>query len=184
MEGMSVADYLAIDKNNSMGGFGDGGFLWIILIFLFFLAFSGNGFGFGGGNSGNLSQAERDILTTSCNTQKEVIESRYNTQMGFQDMQGRLDSCCCKLGAAIHAEGEQTRALITQNTIDDLRDKLNSARGQLGTQQQTANLVAALRPFPIPAYPTCSPYTSYGNYGGCGWNNGCGWNGGCGNQNI
>lgn len=182
MEGMSVADYLAIDRNNSgLGGFGDGGFLWVILIFLFFLAFSGNGFGFGGNSGKDLSQVERDVLTTSCNTQKEVLESRYNTQLGFQDMQGRLDSCCCKLGAEIHAEAEATRALITQNTIDDLRDKLNSARDQLGTQQQTANLISALRPFPIPAYPTCSPYTSYGN--GYGWNNNCG---GCGfgNQNI
>ena len=173
MEGMSVADYLAIDRNNGGFGMDNGGFLWIILIFLFFLAFSNGGLGFGGHNDGNLSQVERDVLTTSCNTQKEVLESKYATQMGFQDMQGRLDSCCCKLSAEIHSEGEATRALITQNTIDDLRDRLNSARDQLGNLQQTASIIASLRPYPQPAYITCSPYASAFGYnnGGC---NGCG----------
>ena len=163
MEGMSVADYLAIDRNRDgdFGGFEGNGFLWVILIFLFFLAFNGNGFGFGGNNSNNLSQVERDVLQTSCNTQKEILESRYNTQLGFQDMQGRLDSCCCKLSAEIHHEAEQTRALITQNTIDDLREKLNSTKDELGNLRQTASLIAALRPAPIPAYPVFSPYTPY-----------------------
>ena len=179
MEGMSVADYLAIDRNNSgFGGLGDGGFLWVILIFLFFLAFSGNGFGFGGHNDSNLSQVERDVLTTSCNTQKEVQDVKYATQLGFQAAQSRLDSCCCQLSSEIHNEAEQTRALITQNTIDDLRDRLNSARDELGNLRQTASIIAAVRPFPIPAYPTCSPYTSYGNFG---WNNGCNGCGNCGN---
>ena len=178
MEGMSVADYLAIDRNNGgFGGMGDSSFLWVILIFLFFLGFNGNGLGFGANNGGNLSQVERDVLTTSCNTQKEVLESKYATQMGFQDMQGRLDNCCCSLASTIHSEGEATRALITQNTIDDLRDRLNSARDELGNLRQTFSIVEAVRPFPIPAYPTCSPYTSYGNgyyNGGCNGCNGCG----------
>ena len=172
MDGMSVADYLAIDKNQNSGfGFGDSGFLWVILIFLFFLAFSGNGFGFGGNtNTGALPQVDRDVLTTSCNTQKEILESRYTTQMGFQDMSSRLDSCCCKLASEIHSEGEQTRALITQNTIDDLRDRLNSARDELGNLRQTASLISALRPAPIPAYPVCSPYTTFGGCDGYGCN--------------
>ena len=168
MEGMSVADYLAIDRNrgNDFGGFGDGGFLWVILIFLFFLAFSGNGFGFGGNNNtGALPQVDRDVLTTSCNTQKEILQSRYDAQLGFHDLSSRLDSCCCQLSSEIHREGEQTRALITQNTIDDLRDRLNSARDQLGNLQQTASIIAAVRPFPQPAYVTCSPYANA--CGGC-----------------
>ena len=180
---MSVADYLAIDRNNNgFGGIGDGGFLWVILIFLFFLGFSGNGLGFGGnGNNGNLSQLERDVLNTSCTTQKEVLENKYAAQMGIQDMQGRLDSCCCQLSAEIHSEGEATRALITQNTIDDLRDRLNSARDELGNLRQTASIVSAVRPFPIPAYPTCSPYTSYGFNNGGDYNGGCNGCTGCGN---
>ena len=81
---------------------------------------------------------------------------------------------------AIHTEGEATRGLIQANTIQDLRDKVNerdrelqSAQFQISQVSQTSNIVNTLRPFPQPAYITCSPYQSYGY--GCGFNNcGCG----------
>lgn len=104
----SLADIRSVvDGDNRSGVWGDGAFLWVILIFLFFLAFSGNGL-FGNGSSstaigltdlerdvlnGN-SNTQRDILTSSCNTQKEVLESRYTTQLGFQNTQAQISSCC------------------------------------------------------------------------------------------
>ena len=71
---------------------------------------------------------------------------------------------------AIKADGDATRALMTQNTIQELRDKLQAA--QLANSQcaQNAYLIDQLRPCAKPAYITCSPYTNmvgYGNYGGC-----------------
>ena len=37
-----------------------------------------------------------------------------------------------------------------------------------------ATLISALRPFPQPAYITCSPYTAQNGFGcGCGYSNGC-----------
>lgn len=81
----------------------------------------------------------------------------------------------CEITNAVHAEGEATRALITENTIQNLRDTLAErdrdllASNLLSAQQnQTQNLISSLRPFPIPAYPTCSPYTSAANTCGCG----------------
>lgn len=173
-EGMSVADVLALSRTNEHDSpFGGGsGFLWVILIFLFFLAFSGgNGFGNWGNNTnGSLSQIERDVLTTSCGTQKEVIESRYTTQLGFQGLQAQIAECCCEIKNTVHAEGEATRALITQNTIQELRDNLQAAQLQLGNVSQTQALINTLRPFPVPSYPTCSPYESiYGCARGCGY---------------
>ena len=55
-----------------------------------------------------------------------------------------------------------------------LRDKivakdqeLQTANFQLSQQAQSASLISALRPFPQPAYITCSPYQAV-NYGyGC-----------------
>lgn len=114
--------------------------------------------------------------------------------LGYQQQQ-----CCCDLGRsidnvraeaykntceitnAIHAEGEQTRALINANTMQELRDRLEardrdllSANFQISQQSQTSNLISQLRPFPTPAYITCSPYQSAFN-SGCGINNcGCG----------
>lgn len=63
--------------------------------------------------------------------------------------------------------------------MQDLRDRLadrdrdlQAANFQLSQLSQTSNIIGTLRPFPIPAYVTCSPYQAnncYGN-GAC---NGC-----------
>jgi hypothetical protein len=68
---------------------------------------------------------------------------------------------------AIHAEGEATRALINQNTIQELRDKLEARDRdimvrdfQLSQLAQNQYLVNEIRPCAKPAYITCSPYTT------------------------
>lgn len=122
-------------------------------------------------------------------------------QLGFQNQQ-----CCCETNRnidavrfenaqntcaitnAIHAEGEQTRALINANTMQDLRDKLAEkdrdvlARDfQLSQISQTASIVDQVRPCPQPAYITCNPWGCNSGYGygfGGGYGNGCG----CGNN--
>lgn len=123
---------------------------------------------------------QRDILENRydaqkccCDTQKEIMESRYTTQLGFQAQQAQQAQCCCDIKTAIHAEAEATRSLINSNTMQELRDQLQAAQLQLGNLSQTQTLINALRPCPIPAYPSCSPYqvASWGNYNGC--NNGC-----------
>lgn len=45
-----------------------------------------------------------------------------------------------------------------QREIQQLRDERNGYQMSALTQQQTQNLVNTLRPCPIPAYLTCSPY--------------------------
>lgn len=180
MDNYSLADLKAVVDGDD-GMFGGNGFLWVILIFLFFLAFSGNGLGFGNGNS-NASQVERDVLETSCATQKAVMQSQYDTLLGFKDQQLQIANCCCEnrlaiceqtntLANAIHAEGEATRALIQDNTITELRERLNTANNALTTQTIVNQVVAQLQPVARPAYLTCSPYFSYfNNGGGCGCN--------------
>lgn len=39
--------------------------------------------------------------------------------LGYQ-----MSQCCCDLKTTMHSEGEATRALIQQNLVQDLRDKL------------------------------------------------------------
>lgn len=104
--------------------------------------------------------------------QKEILESRYTTQLGFQAQQAQQAQCCCDLKTAIHAEAEATRQLINQNTMQELRDNLQAAQLQLGNLSQTQTLINALRPCPVPAYPSCSPYQVASWYGN-GCNNGC-----------
>lgn len=170
MEGLSVSDAIALMDERRDGAFGGDSFWWFILLIIF----GGNG-NFFGGNNLQLSQLERDVLNGTCATQKEVLESRYTTQLGFQNLSSELASCCCDLKTAIHAEGEATRGLIQANTIQDLRDRLALANNTISEQAISQNIVNQIRPVPVPAYLTCSPYTSYnvGNFGyaGCNYQN-------------
>ena len=103
-------------------------------------------------------------------TQREILDSRYTTQLGFQSAQAQLSNCCCDLKTAIHAEGEATRSLINNNTMQELRDNLQSAQLQLSNQSQTSTLLQALSPTPRPAYPVASPYMTYNYANGTGCN--------------
>lgn len=120
-----------------------------------------------------------DSLNQTRETQNAI------SQLGFQNQQ----CCCetnrnidavraenykntCEIKTAIHAEGEATRALINANVMQELRDQLQAAQLQLGNVTQTQNLINILRPYPTPAYITCSPYVSTTPNSFCG-NNSC-----------
>lgn len=107
-----------------------------------------------------------------CDTQKEILQSRYDAALQAQAIQAQQAQCCCDLKTAIHAEAEATRSLINSNTMQELRDQLQAANLQLGNLNQTQTLINTLRPTPQPAYITCSPYqaanwVNFGN-GNCG----------------
>lgn len=178
----SLADIRAVTEGEDRGTWGEGGFLWVILIFLFFLAFGGGlGNGWGNGANGGLAQVERDVLTTSCNTQKEVLQNRYDNALQTQTLSAQMASCCCDLRAEGLANTQRILDKLCENEINQLRTDLQSAQLQISQVSQTANIINALQPkTPIPAYLTCSPYQS-AYYGYNAFNNGFG---GCGCGNI
>lgn len=118
---------------------------------------------------------------------QQLSENRFAQQNCCCETNRNIDSVraenyknTCEITTAIHAEGEQTRALINSNTMQALRDKitekdqeLQTANFQLSQQAQNATLISALRPFPQPAYITCSPYTTQNGYGCAGRNSVC-----------
>ena len=136
-----------------------------------------------------LGQGFTQVVNTQFATQKDLCQGFGGVQMSLSNLQHNQDSCCCTTNRnidsvryemskntcdiinAIHAEGEATRGLMTQNTIQELRDNLQAAQLQLGNLSQTSTIVNAVRPTPIPAYITCSPYAAANYYNGCG---GCG----------
>lgn len=192
--------YDLADRNNNE--WGSGNWIWIILLFLLF---GGNW-----GNNGNLQNdalmnqefIKRDLFNTNQNVSsqgfqnsRDILESRYTTQLGLQNLGQQSQECCCAtqraidgvntqsfkntcdITTAIHSEGEATRALINANTMQELRDKLAdrdrdllTANFQLSQQAQSANIINTLQPTPKPAYITCSPYFAYNNMTGCGCN--------------
>lgn len=90
-----------------------------------------------------------------CETNRSIDAVRYEAQKNV-----------CDITTAIHAEGEATRALIQQNEMQTLRDKVSELQLAQSQCAQNAYLTGTLRPYPVPAYPVCGP---------CGWNGGA-WN--------
>ena len=150
----------------------------------------------------NIANGFYNTANNICNLRSDVLENRYANALGFANTQrdvlmqttqlenqlgmtslqglARLDSCCCDIKNAIRADGEQTRALITQNTIQDLRDRLTAANDVISDREQTDTLLSRLQPTPTPSYIVSSPYQSIFNPTGWGYGNGCG----CGNNNY
>lgn len=208
---LSAADVGAVVGNRGGydDGFGYGSWFWIIIILF---AFWGNGFNRNNGletdidtrflerdifnTNQNVSttgcQTQRDVLESkynlgtqvlenryncsqnACNTQKEILQNRYDNALQTQTLSAQAAQCCCDLKTAIHAEGEATRNMLQNDKIEQLRDQVYASNLALFGQQ----IVNQILPRSIPAYPSCSPYVP-ANYG-YGYNNGCG----CGNATI
>ena len=202
--GLSAGDVLALAKDGD--GFLEGNGIIILILFFLIFGFGGNGFVNNRGAAAtqqdvangfsfnNLDNGIRGLKRGLCdvgyaNLQQTNQLSAQLAQVGFQNQQ-----CCCEtnrnidavrfenakntcdITTAIHNEGEQTRALITANVMQELRDKNTAYQLQLSNQAQTANLISQLRPFSTPAYITCSPYQSANISCGVSGFNTCGYN--------
>lgn len=99
-----------------------------------------------------IAQASFESQKCCCETNRNIDSLRFEAAQNT-----------CAITSAIHAEGEATRALITANEIQNLRDsreavqrELQSAQLQLGNISQTSTILNSL-----------GHYVPYGN-GGCG----------------
>lgn len=90
-----------------------------------------------------------------CETNRNIDSVRYDALKNT-----------CDITAAIHAEGEATRALIKENEIQGLRDKVSELQLAQSQCAQNAQLIGALRPYPVPAYNACGCGCGCSNFGG------------------
>ena len=194
MEATGVMPVYEMNKNEGMSG-GMGWYWVFFLFFLLAWGGNGFGFGNHNANQinndflyTNLKNAVDNGFTQVANQnfgiQKDLCQGFGAIQQGLANLGYQQQQCCCEVNRnieavradaykntceitnAIHAEGEATRALMTQNTIQELRDQLQAAQLQLGNLSQTNTLTNILRPFPQPSYITCSPYQAVN---GCGY---------------
>lgn len=125
---------------------------------------------------------QRDLMANGYQLGNQIAENRFAAQDCCCTTNRNIDSVraenyknTCEIVNAINADGEKTRAVMVANTVQELRDKLadrdrelQTANFQLSQQAQSANLISTLRPFPQPAFLTCSPYQSaVNNVCGC-----------------
>lgn len=141
-------------------------------------------------NFQTLENSVRGIQNGLCDgfyAQNTTMLQGFNT-LGMQTMENRFaaEKCCCETNrnidalrydaakntcdiiTAVHADGDATRALITQNTIQQLRDDLQSAQLTLAQASQTRTLIDTIRPCPVPSFPTCNPWATNGCGNSCG----------------
>lgn len=129
-----------------------------------------------------------------CGVDKQIMQSDFHNQAGFNALGNQLASCCCDIergqdalkfdftqgvNSLLVAGEKNTDRIInhlTQTEMDKLRTELQSAQFQLSQLSQTSNIVNQLMPVAKPAYITCSPYASA--FGFPYTNEGCG----CGNR--
>lgn len=127
-------------------------------------------------NQLGLQNLGTQVQVGNCATQKEVLQNRYDASLMSQNVQAQLAQCCCDIKESILADGNATRQMLQDNTIQALRDKLadrdrdiQSAYSQISQAAQTRTIIDSIRPTPTPAYLTCSPYFAYNTtgFGGC-----------------
>lgn len=192
---LSLADIAAVNGNGCMNSeMWNNPFIY--LVWLAVLG-GGGLFGnrYGAGDPAVQGALTRSDLFEGFNTQEVNAQLRgitnglcdgfYATRQGISELGFAMKDCCCGINRnidaarydagkntyditnAIHAEGEATRALINQNTIQELRDKLEARDREVMTRDfqlsqlaQNQYLVNEIRPCAKPAYITCSPYTT------------------------
>lgn len=196
---LTPADVMAMNGGNNEAWMNNP---FIYLVWLALLGNGGIFGNRGAGDAAVQGALTRSDLFEGFNTQEVNAQLRgitnglcdgfYATRQGISDLGYAMKDCCCGINRnidaarydagkntyditnAIHAEGEATRALINQNTIQELRDKLEARDREVMTRDfqlsqlaQNQYLVNEIRPCAKPAYITCSPYTTQ-SFCGCG----------------
>ena len=101
------------------------------------------------------------IMQTGNNIQSQLAQCCCESRLATANLSAQIDRQTCDITTAIHAEGEQTRALMQANEIQSLRDKVSA-------------LEADNRMYGVVRYPNGYTYTA-GPSPFCGCNSGCGY---------
>ena len=175
-------------------GFGNG---WEGLIGLALVAsLFGGGWGFGGtrgGGSEMLGYELGRVATTNdvasgfnnsavlgnLNTIREnQLQMQNWINQGFNGINSSISNCCCQTqrlierstSDIIQAGNMNTQRILdflTNEKIEALRAENTSLKGQISNYNQTAAIVSAIKPTPVPSYNVPNPNCCYGGFGNC-----------------
>lgn len=146
---LSASDVMALTKDND--GFGGVGL--IILLFIFLIGLSGNGFGWGG-NSTALGLADiqaslynqtqdansRQLQSSLATVNDTVLNNKYDNAILIKDLSNQMSNSVAAIGNQIANQTATITNLFNEQTIDTLRDKLQTTRDELSNTRQTAQI--------------------------------------------
>lgn len=72
------------------------------------------------------SNLQQTIMGTGNGIQQQIASCCCENRLAMANLSAQMDRQTCDITTAIHAEGEQTRALMQANTIQQLRDKVSA----------------------------------------------------------
>lgn len=86
---------------------------------------------------GNIGQLGKEVALAQSGTNTTIMQTGNNimsqlakccceNRLATANLSAQIDRQTCDITTAIHAEGEQTRAMMQANEIQQLRDKVNS----------------------------------------------------------
>lgn len=193
--GMTTSEALLLSERNK-DDFGFGGmWFWVIILFFLFGGFGMNGgnaaegiatreavatgFQYNQLDNGirNLQNGICDstyaltaaIKDCCCTTNRNIDGVRYDMARGFCDVINAGNLNTRDLLDNQNAGVQRILDYLCNNEKQALRQEISALQLSAALQAQTANLVGQIRPVPVPAYLTASPYTAYAPYGcGCG----------------
>lgn len=140
-----------------------------------------------------------DLNTDFGNVINAITTNGYENRLAMNDLGYQMQNCCCDLRTNVNqvgynigtqladlkytiateecatrqASADNTQRIIdfmTQEKLATLNAENIALKGELSQQLQTSNIVNALRPTPVPAYPATNLYGWMGNNCGCGCN--------------
>lgn len=136
-------------------------------------------------NATNICNLRSDVLTGNMGLQNSILDSKYSDLINAKDTQrdilmqttqlenqasinalnnmSKMDSCCCELKAQGLENTQRILDVISQNTINDLREKLNEAQTEISNRNIESSIINSVRPYPVPSYIVSSPYQSLYN---------------------
>lgn len=174
----SLSDIAAATGRN--GGVFGGNDSWFFILFLLLMGGGAYGYGANAYANGvvtraevqdgfNVNRIDNGISSLKDNVNSATYALNNSVRDGFAastlamtngfnsvnsniaSLSSQMQTSCCDLKTTIHAEGEATRALIRENTIQELRDKiaekdqeLQSAQLTLANTVQTQNILGSL----------------------------------------
>lgn len=147
--------------------------------------------GFGRTND-NLCDLKQNVLIGDMNTQNQILENRYASQLSAcqtqRDIlnqtneintnllttalqnQSKMDECCCNLRASGIENTQKILDALNQNTIDNLRSEVNDLKNTITANGIGSTIINSVRPYPTPSYIVSSPYQSlYNGFYGSNW---------------
>lgn len=115
----------------------------------------------------NTNAIQNQIASCCCENEKMIMQSRFDAE--------RMN---CGTLQAIDKLGDRILGYMADEKMNTLRDENAALKLAASQAAQNNYLINQLRPYPVPAYPSCNPFAAsygWGNSNSCGC--GCGCNG-------